>query len=165
MSKRINMGATTTILATFDLDNINEELSHRGMTKVDDPNTGAALLAAGIRSLDEFAATVVNLSKGDCDADTLKVFMTKAFPNHKIGDRHGSHYLSLARSGNIQGAIECRYAPAKATRRKSTAKAVDLSNVDEKQLRAMLRAAKDTPMAAIIEAELSSREVKAEANA
>lgn len=156
--KRINTAAAATILAAYPLEAINEELAHRGLATAPDQQAGATLLAMGVRSLDEFAATAVNLSQGAIEAEALKGQMAKAFPEHKIGDRHGAHYLSLARTGSLQGAIECRYTPGKASRKaQAKAAAFDLSGIEDKQLAAMAKSAKGTALEAVITAEVTRR--------
>ena len=138
MSKIINTPAVIEVVSTFGLDPINTELEARGLAAQKDPTVGATILAMGVRSLDEFAATVVNLSLGTVESEDLRNHMAKAFPNHKIGDRHGSHYLSLARKGNLQGAVECRFQPAKATRKR---RAKGTVGIDMKSMNAVQREA------------------------
>lgn len=147
MTKSINMTATTNIFSTFGLDPMNAELEARGLTEQTNENVAAMLLATGCRSLDEFSATIVNLTDGNIDSDTLASHMTKAFPNHKIGDRHGSHYLSLARNGNLAGTVECRFKPAKATRKATTAAqsiSLDVSAMSDEQRTALADALEAT---------------------
>ncbi len=141
MSKTINTANAVTTFTAFDLDAMNTELQARGLTDVEDINMAATILASGIRSLDEFAATMINLAQGNIDSADLRDAMEVAFPEHKISDRHGSHYLSLARNGNLQGNIECRFAPPKATRKPRGKKGVniDLSAMDEKQLKLLAK--------------------------
>ncbi len=147
-TKTINMSATTNIFATFGMDSMNAELKARGLTEQTNEDVAAMLLATGCRSLDEFSATIVNLTDGKIDSDTLASHMTKAFPNHKIGDRHGSHYLSLARNGNLSGTIECRFKPAKATRKAKAAAAkgisLDVSTMTDEQRTALADALEAT---------------------
>ena len=104
-----------------------------------------------------FSATATILYR-DPDADTLLAHMAKAFPNHKIGARHGAHYLSLSRTGSLSGTIECRFQAAKATRR-AAAKGVSFSldTIDDKQLKAMAKSAKGTSLEAILNAEIEKR--------
>lgn len=141
MSKTINVANATAIFALAPVASISAELQARGLDPVDDAKMGAMLLATGCRSLDEFSATMVNLYEGNIESESLKDAMAEAFPNHTIGDRHGSHYLSLARNGNLQGNVECRYQPPKAKRKARARKGlnIDLSSMTPKQRAALAK--------------------------
>jgi hypothetical protein len=156
--KSTNVNEVSSIFASFGLENINEELTARNMPNVEVADNGANLLAIGVRSLDEFAATVINLAKGAIEPATMTGYMVKAFPGHKIGERHGPHYISLARTGSLSPkcTVEVRYAPGKATRR-ATPKGYDLSGVNDKQLAAILKAVKGTPLEDMVSKELDTR--------
>lgn len=167
--KRIVTSQAIVIFTTFGLQAINEELGSRNMKPVDtgdaskDAEAGASLLAMGVRSLDEFAATVVNLSHGEIDGDRMTELMQQAFPNHSIGKRHGPHYTCHARNGNLGGDIVVRYTVPKAKRKSGGGKpsTTDLSNVELDRLKIMLSATEGTPFATLIAAEIQKREVAA----
>lgn len=162
MSKSISTSATVLVLSSFALDSINEELVSRNLAPATEVASGATLLAMGCRTLDEVAATVVNLSKGTVTGEELGKAFEKAFPAHKIGARHGPHYLSLSRTGGLSGNVVVRYAPAKGARKApAPAATFDLSGIDAKQLASMAKSAKGTALEAIISAELAKREVAA----
>jgi hypothetical protein len=156
--KRINTAATVALLATFPVENINEELTARGATPTENAQAGATLLAMGCRTLDEVAATVVNLSKGEVTGEELTGYLKKAFPEHKIGERHGPHYLSLSRTGSLSGNIECRYTAPKAGRKVAKAASFDLTSIEDKQLAAMAKSCKGTALEALVTAEVAKRE-------
>lgn len=52
------------------------------------------------------AAAFVNATGGSITADELVSVLQDAFPNDKIGKRHGGHYLSKCRTGKITVAVE-----------------------------------------------------------
>lgn len=63
----------------------------------------------GIRSQGEFAALIINLTHGEggtLEPDALTRALVAAFPRANIGQRHGPHYMSLARHGNLKGLRE-----------------------------------------------------------
>lgn len=140
MSKTIVTAAAATYFETFGLDALNTELTARGLGEQEDSKVGSMLVATGVRTLDEFAATLINLSEGSVTSENLERAFHKAFPEHKIGDRHGAHYLSLARNGNLSGTVECRFKPEKAVRKKAaSSKGIDLdvSSMDDDQREAL----------------------------
>lgn len=118
-SKTINTMNAVSLFILAGIGRLNEELEARGMGEQEDPTVAATIVASGVRTLDEFAATAVNLSHGEVTGEELKSQFRKAFPNHKIGDRHGPHYLSLARNGHLSGEVSCRFEPSKAKRQAS----------------------------------------------
>lgn len=140
MSKSIHTPAAIATFTTFGIDALNIELKARKLGTCEDPTMGATILAMGCRSLDEYSATIINLSGGTIDADGLKAGMQKAFPEHKIGDRHGNHYLSLARKGNLQGNVECHFQPAKSSRKKKAGHVgIDVASMNTKQRAALAK--------------------------
>ncbi len=139
MSKTISIPSTTAIFAAYGLDALNTELKARSLETTKDAKVGAMILASGCRSLDEFSATIINLSTGTIDAETLREKMVKAFPQHKIGERHGPHYLSLARNGNLNGNVNCRFQPEKSTRKARKGIVMDVSSMNEKQRKELAR--------------------------
>lgn len=161
MSKSINTSEVVKTFVSFGIDSINEELTARKMAAVTDTEAGSLLLAMGIRSLDEFAATVVNLSKGGISTLDMTAAMVRAFPGHKIGERHGPHYISLARTGSLSPKcmVEVRYAPGKGVRKPNapSTPTFDLSTVDKAQLERMVKAAKGTPLETMLAAVLATR--------
>lgn len=159
MSKTINTAATTAFLLTFGLPAIVSEMEARGLKPVSDPETGAALLAMGCKSLDDVAVTVVNLTNGSITAEELHEGFVKCFPEHKIGDRHAPHYLSLARTGNHNSKFETRVEVPKASRKAkgAAAKGLDLSGVADDRLTIMLTATEGTPMHSAVAREIEKR--------
>jgi hypothetical protein len=147
MSKTVNTPAVITFLNTFALTALNTELESREMPASEEVATATAILASGIRSLDELTATVVNLTEGDVDRDAMHEAMVKCFPEHTISERHVGHYLSLARKGNLSGAIECRFAPAKAARkgRSKFKVTLDVRELSDEQRDALIAAGIDLP--------------------
>lgn len=117
----VNTAATiATFAAIATMDVLNEELVARGLPEQTDPSVAASLLAAGVRSQGDFASVAINLMKGDIEASDMKEMLTVAFPDAKIGDRHGGHYLCHARTGGLKN---CRFKPMTANARKKRAKA------------------------------------------
>lgn len=87
------------------LEAINARLAKHGLPQVTDLNTGATQLAraSGVKSQGDVAVLVVNLTGGRVPADDLTKILAASFPGSKVGDRHGPHYLSLARTGKLKG--------------------------------------------------------------
>jgi hypothetical protein len=158
MAKTINMMAAVAVFAGYGLEAINEELEARKLPKAEAPEAGATLLATGTRSLQEFAATVCNLSHGSVTGKDLTPLLAKAFPEHNITDRHGPHYMSACRSGDT-GNVVVRHAPEKGRRPTAPAKpvTVDLSGVDPKRLERIVKAVEGTPLEAIVAASLAPK--------
>jgi hypothetical protein len=65
-----------------------------------------AHLLRGVTSQSAFAAVVLNLTieQGQALTDAeLTRALAEAFPNASVGNRHGKHYMSLARKGRLPG--------------------------------------------------------------
>lgn len=93
---RIDRTACASFFAS--LPGLSEELTARGMVPSGDPSADAALLAVDTHNLLDFTIGVVNLVHGKVDESALIRAMRLVFPDNNIGSRHGSHYLSHARS-------------------------------------------------------------------
>jgi hypothetical protein len=72
------------------------------------------LRASGVRSQGELSVLAINMTEGALTSDQLTELLGVAFPGAKIGERHGPHYLCLARTGKLAGS---RFAIPKATRK------------------------------------------------
>ena len=59
--------------------------------------------ACGVKSQGEAAVLTVNLTNGAVNATQLTDVLRAAFPGARVGTRHGPHYLSLARTGKLDG--------------------------------------------------------------
>ena len=147
MSKTVNTAAVISHLNTFALEALNIELTVRDMPASEEISMATAILASGIRSLDELTATIVNLTEGNVDRDAMHETMVKCFPEHTISERHVGHYLSLARKGNLSGEIKCRFEPAKAARKgRSKFKiTLDVRELSDAQRDALIAAGIDLP--------------------
>ena len=165
MGKKINVENTAAFVFSFGLDSINEELIHRGLAKVEDAKAGSNLLAMFVTSLDSLTVLSLNLSEGMITSEELGDLMGRVFPENRIGVRHGPHYLSLARHGNLSKAAGTpRHSPApSAARRGRTAKGMDLSAVSSEQLEAMAKAAVGTPLHRLVQSEITKRSLTAPA--
>jgi len=115
----MNTTAAMGIFLNFGLKRMNLELAERNLPAQKGKEVAATLLVAGVRSQGEFSALVINLSEGNLEADVLKEHLVAAFPDAKISDRHGAHYLCHARTGNLKG---CRFRPPTANERKRAIK-------------------------------------------
>ena len=91
------------IIATGD--SINARLVKAGLPAMEDCEAASLALvrASGIKSQGEATVLVVNLTGGACNADQITAALKLGFPSAKIGARHGPHYLSLARTGKLEG--------------------------------------------------------------
>ena len=91
------------IIATGD--SINARLVKAGLPAMEDREAASLALvrASGIKSQGEATVLVVNLTGGACNADQITAALKLGFPSAKIGARHGPHYLSLARTGKLEG--------------------------------------------------------------
>lgn len=106
-----NAAAAARYLANMVTDEtVTSTLSEMGLKG---GNLQTLLIARGVRSQGEFAALVINLTKGGIQAEELTDAMAAAFPGAKVGKRHGPHYLCLARTGKLAGTD---IQPPKATR-------------------------------------------------
>lgn len=163
MSKKINILATQAIFQAYGLAAINEELQARALQPSEDLAAGSLLIAMGVSSLDEFAVTLVNLSHGEVQVDQATSLMAQAYPENKIGNRHGPHYLSLARTGSAAGRYQARYGVPKATRKAGGKKLglLDFGTVPDGLLREMLKSAEGTALGLAIGRELAGRSTMA----
>lgn len=102
------------------LDVVNARLQKAGLPPMD--NVDAAVLAlvraSGIKSQGDAAVLAVNVTGGAVQAETLTEILKAGFPGAKIGARHGPHYLSLARTGKLEG-VEAATIPHSARRQKT----------------------------------------------
>ena len=136
----IDTAKTISHLSTFvPVGRLNDELVIKGMPTQEDPVLAASLLVAGVRSQGEFSTLVINLTHGDITASALKEALIVAFPQAKISDRHGSHFLCHARTGSLK---DCRFRPATANERKRALKGESMPKpVTELTAEELLRAA------------------------
>lgn len=99
---------------------ISERLVAQGV-----PAEGAALArgellvkAGGLRSEGEVAALAINLTGGRIAPKDLTRILAASFPTLRVGDRHGPHYISLARTGKLKGVDDAaraiKFAPRRA---------------------------------------------------
>lgn len=168
-TKSVNTAKATEIFASMGLARLNEELSSRGLKTYENAEDAATILAMGVRSLDEFTATMVNLTHGELVGKALTPMLAMAFPDHGISDRHGPHYLSLCRTGETSSKIKCRFEIDKARRPKKAGaeptvvevekivekiveveKTYDLSTMNDNQIKRLLGAVKGTPLEDLI---------------
>lgn len=70
----------------------------------------ALAVSGALKSQSACAAFLINVREGAITPAELTEALAKAFPNDKVGDRHGAHYASLSRTGKLKGA---EYAVAK----------------------------------------------------
>jgi hypothetical protein len=158
MSKTANTAAVVEILKGIGLASLNEELAAIGLKPAEEIEVAATLVAMKVKSLDDFAVVVVNGNKGSVSGEELGTAMAKAFPAHKIGERHGPHYLSLCRTGSHNSDLVVRYPVGKSARKAATRTAkTDLSGVPADRLEAMLASVEGTPLATLIRAEINKR--------
>jgi len=101
-------------------DQINAYLAENGLTTTEDKAPEIAIrFSQATSSQAKMAAFLINVTKGDITTDQLGDALRLAFPNAKVGDRHGPHYASLSRTGKLKG---CNHSVAKAGRTSSNAK-------------------------------------------
>jgi hypothetical protein len=132
----INTTALVEIVTSFGEAAIKEELVSSGVPAEGIPTEAAvAIVTKGITNLGPFTRLVSDLSGGTLAAKDITALMERAFPDLKIGEKHGPHYLSLARKGNYG---ELRHPPASKKRTK-TQVVVDLKDLDEKALKALAK--------------------------
>lgn len=160
MSKTIDTAKATAIFSGFPLERLAEELKARQFVPSDSPAANAQMLAVSCRSLDDVVVTLVNLTHGEVDPEAVTSLLTAAFPAHKISERHGAHYISLCRTGNVNAKFPVRYTPGRA--RKSVkaapaAKTYDLSNVPPAQLKKLAAAAKGTDLEQLVAGFLAAK--------
>lgn len=115
------------IARVSNLESINARLAKHGLPQVEDLNTGAVQLAraSGVKSQGDVAVLVVNLTGGRVQADDLTKILAAAFPGSKVGERHGPHYLSLARTGKLKG-VEIEGTIAHRARKKANGAVIEV---------------------------------------
>lgn len=98
-------GLASAVATIASPEAINTRLAKAGLPAMEDRNAGALALvkASGIKSQGEATVLLVNLTEGRCTAEQVTTALRAAFPGAKIGSRHGPHYLSLARTGKLEG--------------------------------------------------------------
>ena len=113
-------GLAKGIVGIVAADAINARLEKKGLSKIEDHQQAALTLvkAEGIKSQGEATVLVVNLTQGKVDADQMTKILQQGFPGAKIGSRHGPHYLSLARTGKLEG-VEVGTIPHRARKQKA----------------------------------------------
>lgn len=57
------------------------------------------------RSQGDWAAFLINATGGNMGKEYLTHAISTAFPNAKVGARHGPHYLCIARTGKLRGTV------------------------------------------------------------
>lgn len=100
--------ATAIALATLSgatLDRANELLSSLKLPAQPDLETACDVLlrASGCKSQPDVAALAINLTGGAMSNQDMTAIIKAAFPKDKVGDRHGSYYMSHARTGKLKG--------------------------------------------------------------
>lgn len=92
---------------------IDKELEEKGLIPAkstsQEDRAASLIKAEGVSTQGHFAAVVINLTHGEgkeLTADELTRALAEAFPGANIGNRHGPHYLSHARKGNLKGLRE-----------------------------------------------------------
>lgn len=107
-------------------------LESQGITPPADESKTPNLLVriANVKSQAEMAALTINLTEGKISSDDLQKVLGAAFPNTKAngGNRHGSYFMSKARTGQLPG---CNFKPAKEAASKKIAAATDDARVKE----------------------------------
>lgn len=109
-------------IAAITGDSINARLTKAGLPAMEDREAAALALvrASGIKSQGEATVLIVNLTGGTCNAEQVTAALKAGFPGAKIGARHGPHYLSLARTGKLEG-VEATGIPHSARKAKKAA--------------------------------------------
>ena len=69
----------------------------------------------------DVAKLLINVTRGMIDSADLTSILAGTFPDAKIGERHGPHYLSLARSGKLDGVLPGITIPMTSRRAKKAA--------------------------------------------
>lgn len=123
MSKIVNAEAFSKGLLGFtNLEQINARLQAKGIPHMDDhaAATLALVRAEGIRDQGSATVLAVNLANAKITGEDVTALLVAGFPAAKIGKRHGPHYLSLARTGKLEG-VENRAIAHKARTASTTA--------------------------------------------
>lgn len=98
----------TTLLACTDLTTVQSVLENRGIPKTGIPATHEdalklALRVCNPRTQQDSAIMLLDLTASACGPEKLVELLKLTNPQDtKIGERHGPHYLSLARTGKIK---------------------------------------------------------------
>lgn len=130
----INTTALIEIVSGFGMDALTAELDAQGIPEM--PEAAAvAVVTKGVNSLGSFTRLVSDLSGGTLTGKDITGLMLRVFPENKVGDKHGPHYLSLARKGRYG---DLRHVPP-SRRRTKTQVVVDMKGLDEKALKALSR--------------------------
>jgi len=161
----INFKAAYDLLKNTDLALMNNEIELKQLPAMTDQATAATLLVTGLRTQGDFAALIINLSEGRVTPGEITEGLKAAFPDNKVGDKHGAYYTSKARTGDLVG---CRYAPptlAELRRAKNPKSLVDISKLSAEQLEKALEWRRAQEAAEAEKNEAIVAEVQAEENA
>lgn len=112
------------LFSAMPLETLNAELAHQGLEAMPTQGSAASMLAGRVRNGHEVCAVMLNLTDGAIKPDVMTDVMAKALPGSKVGDRHGHHYMSLARNGKLGGEIAVRCIPGLARKAKAEPAAV-----------------------------------------
>lgn len=114
-------GLASAVATLASPEAINARLVKAGLPAMNDRNVGALALvkSSGIKSQGEATVLIINLTEGRCTGDQVTVALKAAFPGAKISSRHGPHYLSLARTGKLEG-VETSTIPHSARKSKKS---------------------------------------------
>jgi len=101
--------AVSTIVDLATLPEIKFQLARYGVsTKFSDKTLAAeSLVGHGqLSNQQRFSGTLIDITyrrtNGGISAHDLQIALMEVFPTAQIGDRHGKHYLSKARKGNLE---------------------------------------------------------------
>ena len=130
----INTDALVEIVSGFGTEAINEELAAQGIPEMPEA-AGVVVVTKGVTNLGSFTRLVSDLSRGTLAGKDITELMRRVFPDNKIGDKHGPHYLSTARKGKYG---QLRHQPPSG-RRTKTQVVIDLKGLDEKGLKALAK--------------------------
>ncbi len=106
MQRIVNIDKFAASVAPFlTLEQINGRLAKRGLPPMKDILTAAATLtrAEGVRTQSQACVLLLNITGGTVHSEDVTKALTEGFPGAKVGDRHGPHYMSLARTGKLEG--------------------------------------------------------------
>lgn len=105
--------AAVALMALSGIEVIDRELEEAGIvtsaTSEEIDRVETYVKMQGITTQAHFAAVVINLTHGEgkkLDPDELTKAVADAFPNARVTDRHGPHYISHARKGRLKGLRE-----------------------------------------------------------
>ena len=106
MERSVNISGLASGLAKVsNLETINGRLAKFGINQSSDLADAAGALAviANAKTQGEVAVLMVNLTNGTITPEQLTNVLKVAFPNCRVGARHGPHYLSKCRTGKLTG--------------------------------------------------------------